>query len=250
MNESFDLNAFIVLGGAYFVLRIWLTLPPSDGRETGDAEKAASVPDAKSPPPTSRHAPLPLANDNRQPGRLAKASRTTAALDRIRAAAEHFDKKAFLSGASQAYELVVNAFAEGDTATLDSLIGTEAAATLRAAVDERRERGESLTLNFIGFRKLHIADAWFEAGQAEITVRFDSELVRVTRAADNTVVDGDPAKIVTVTDLWTFARRLPSRNPNWTVVATEGGQGISPQLQKQHLSPVAGFSRRMGDLPC
>ena len=54
---------------------------------------------------------------------------------------------------------------------------------------------------------------------------FDSELVRAMRAGDNTVVDGDPAKIVTATDLWTFARRLPSRNPNWTVVATEGWRG-------------------------
>lgn len=71
-------------------------------------------------------------------------------------------------------------------------------------------------------RKLEIADAWLEGDKAEITVHFVSELVAVTRSADNSVVDGDPEKIVPATDLWTFARRVPSRNPNWEIVATEG----------------------------
>jgi predicted lipid-binding transport protein (Tim44 family) len=35
------------------------------------------------------------------------------------------------------------------------------------------------------------------------------------------VVDGDPVRVSTVTDIWTFARNTRSRNPNWTLVATE-----------------------------
>jgi predicted lipid-binding transport protein (Tim44 family) len=35
------------------------------------------------------------------------------------------------------------------------------------------------------------------------------------------VVDGDPAKVTDVTDIWTFAREVNSRDPNWKLVATE-----------------------------
>ena len=116
----------------------------------------------------------------------------------------------------------MNAYAKGDTAILDDLLDAEAAETFGKAIDERREKGESLIIDFIGIRELGIADAGLAADRAEITGRFVGELVTVTRAIDNTVVDGDPNKIVTVTDLWTFARRVPSSNPNWKIVATDG----------------------------
>lgn len=70
-------------------------------------------------------------------------------------------------------------------------------------------------MTFIGIRKRDITDVWLGADLVEITVRFVIELVAATRVADNTVIGGDPKKIVTVTDLWTFARRIPSSNPNW-----------------------------------
>ena len=38
------------------------------------------------------------------------------------------------------------------------------------------------------------------------------------------VVDGSPDKVTDVTDVWTFAREVTSRNPNWKLVATEAGQ--------------------------
>ena len=38
------------------------------------------------------------------------------------------------------------------------------------------------------------------------------------------MVDGSPEAVVDVTDVWTFARTLGSRDPNWQLVATEAGQ--------------------------
>ena len=48
-----------------------------------------------------------------------------------------------------------------------------------------------------------------------------SEQINVTRDADREVVDGDPNSVATVTDIWTFARNTRSRDPNWTLVATD-----------------------------
>ena len=54
-----------------------------------------------------------------------------------------------------------------------------------------------------------------------MTVKFVSELVSVTHDTDGDVVEGDPTTVREVTDIWTFARDMPSGNPNWMLVATE-----------------------------
>ena len=35
------------------------------------------------------------------------------------------------------------------------------------------------------------------------------------------VIDGDPAEIQEITDVWTFERPINSRDPNWRLIATE-----------------------------
>jgi predicted lipid-binding transport protein (Tim44 family) len=55
-------------------------------------------------------------------------------------------------------------------------------------------------------------------------VRFVSQLVSVTRDKLGAVIDGNPDKVTDVTDVWTFARDITSRDPNWKLVATEAGQ--------------------------
>jgi predicted lipid-binding transport protein (Tim44 family) len=59
---------------------------------------------------------------------------------------------------------------------------------------------------------------------AQITIRFVSKLVSVTRDRSGTVIEGNAEKVTDVTDVWTFARDVSSRDPNWKVVATEAGQ--------------------------
>ena len=58
---------------------------------------------------------------------------------------------------------------------------------------------------------------------AQITVRFVSKLVSATRDRSGAVIDGNAEKVTDVTDSWTFARDVSSRDPNWKLVATEAG---------------------------
>ena len=55
-------------------------------------------------------------------------------------------------------------------------------------------------------------------------MRFVSQLISVTRDQHGNVIDGNAEKVTDVTDVWTFARDLSSRDPNWKLVATEAGQ--------------------------
>jgi predicted lipid-binding transport protein (Tim44 family) len=51
-----------------------------------------------------------------------------------------------------------------------------------------------------------------------------SKLISATRDRNGAVIDGNAEKVADVTDVWTFARDVSSRDPNWKVIATETGQ--------------------------
>ena len=90
-----------------------------------------------------------------------------------------------------------------------------------SAIGQRETRQESIEFKFVGIDKAEITDASQKGGTAQITVRFLSKLISATRDKDGAVIDGDPVKVGDVTDIWTFARDVSSRDPNWKLVATE-----------------------------
>ena len=84
-------------------------------------------------------------------------------------------------------------------------------------------RGETAETRFVSIDKAEITASDVKAKTAHVTVRFVSQLVSVTRDRAGNVIDGNPDKVTDVTDVWTFARDLSSRDPNWKLVATETG---------------------------
>jgi predicted lipid-binding transport protein (Tim44 family) len=131
-----------------------------------------------------------------------------------------FDAAAFLSGAKVAYEMIVTAFAKGDSSTLKNLLDPAVFASFDAAIKARTEKGETIEQSFIGIERAELTDAALEGTVARITIRFASELTSSTKNKDGVVVEGDPVTIRHVTDVWTFERDLKSRDPNWRLVAT------------------------------
>jgi predicted lipid-binding transport protein (Tim44 family) len=45
-------------------------------------------------------------------------------------------------------------------------------------------------------------------------------MISVTRDKTGAVVDGNAEKVSDITDIWTFARDITSRDPNWKLVGT------------------------------
>jgi predicted lipid-binding transport protein (Tim44 family) len=145
-------------------------------------------------------------------------------LDAIARQDETFDAKHFLTGARAAYEMIVTAFAEGDRRALKNLLSREVYEGFDAAISEREKRAETVETRFVSIERADIIGAELRGRTAQITVRFVSKLVSVTRDRSGAVIDGNPEKVTDVTDVWTFARDLSSRDPNWKLVATEAGQ--------------------------
>ena len=73
----------------------------------------------------------------------------------------------------------------------------------------------------VGFKSAEVVEAELKAGIAQLTVKFVSELISATRDRAGVVIAGDPKRIREVTDIWTFAREIASRDPNWKLVATQ-----------------------------
>jgi predicted lipid-binding transport protein (Tim44 family) len=168
--------------------------------------------------------PAPENAEERWKGIAEPGSPAAAGLDAIIAADPGFDAQHFLAGARAAYEMIVTAFAQGDRRTLKGLLSREVYEGFEAAIREREARGETVETRFISIDKADIAAAELRGRVAQVTVRFVSQLISVTRDRSGAVIEGTPDKVTDVTDVWTFARDVSSRDPNWKLVATEAGQ--------------------------
>jgi len=145
-------------------------------------------------------------------------------LSSLRAADPKFDPKDFLDGARIAYEMIVTAFAEGDRKSLKNLLSREVYDGFVGAIADRESRGETVMSNFVSIDTTEITEAGLRGRTAHVTVRFVSQLVSATSDKDGNVIQGDPNAVTEVTDIWTFARDLGSRDPNWKLVATESAE--------------------------
>ncbi|MGI9425486.1 MAG: Tim44/TimA family putative adaptor protein [Hyphomicrobiaceae bacterium] len=132
-----------------------------------------------------------------------------------------FDPDHFMSGAKQAYEMIVTAFAEGNKGLLNDLLNSEVFEGFASAISDRDSRGEQVDQSFVGINKADIIEADLKGTDANVTVKFLSQLISATRDRDGEVISGDPQRVMEVTDIWTFARDTASSNPNWKLIATQ-----------------------------
>jgi predicted lipid-binding transport protein (Tim44 family) len=141
-------------------------------------------------------------------------------LDGIAAQDSSFDPRHFLSGARSAYEMIVLAFANGDRRALKDLLSPEVYDSFEAAIKEREKQEQKTETRFVSIDKAEIISAETRDKTAQLTVRFVSQMISVTRDKAGTIVDGNPDKVADITDVWTFARDITSRDPNWKLVGT------------------------------
>ncbi|MDA7946399.1 MAG: Tim44/TimA family putative adaptor protein [Hyphomicrobiaceae bacterium] len=236
MDGTFDITTLLFL---ILAVVIFLRLRNVLGRRTGNERQPYdpyTTQDAGTGPgkPGGQDTVVPLPNagedGSAQPVKsiaervkkfAPKGSPLEKGLTDIAKADAEFDPEHFLSGAKAAYEMIVMAFAGGNRRTLRQLLGKDVYDGFVGALDERESRGEQVESSFVGINKADIIEAELKRKSAQVTVKFVSELITATRDKGGKVIDGDPKKVREVTDIWTFARDISSRDPNWKLVATE-----------------------------
>jgi predicted lipid-binding transport protein (Tim44 family) len=142
-------------------------------------------------------------------------------LDAIRSADPDFDALSFLAGAKVAFEMILQAFAAGDTNALKPLLAPDVLQNFSSAISARQRDKLSVKFTLVGIVGLEILDAELKGPDARIKLRFNSEQVNVTQDSEGRIVDGHPNEVASITDIWTFSRPVTSRDPNWVLIATE-----------------------------
>lgn len=129
-----------------------------------------------------------------------------------------------MDGARGAYELILTGFENGDKKAFKPFLDGDVFTAFSEAIDQREQAQLSVEMKFVGFKSSEPTEATFDpqTRRAEITVRFVAEVITATRDATGEVVDGDPAQVRRINDVWTFARTMPSNDPVWILVATDG----------------------------
>ncbi len=202
------LELIIFAGLAAIVLyQLYAVLGRRVGRQPGDGP-TPEVAGAPVRPPLDR--PLDPVDDGVQLTGLAA----------VKAKDPSFDMGAFLAGAKQAYEMIVKAFAGHDRQTLRNLLGPNVLADFEAAIDAREAEGRTETIEFSHPPRADLEKAEVVSGDlALITVRFLAEFRSRTKGPEGEGVDDRRTA-----ELWTFERRLKSKDPNWALVHVDAAE--------------------------
>lgn len=198
------------------------------GRRTGEERPRPNPFAARTGQPAE--APGDLAEPASLPGRAVDAAPPAAApvpadplqdgIARIRSADSSFDPAHFLSGARQAFQMIVAAFARGDTATLRPLLADDVYDQFAQDIRARNAAGDTLESTIDAMDGVELVEARLDGRTAFVTVKFLTRQTNVVRNAAGEVTDGEPGHPVEVTDLWTFSRNTRAKDPNWVLVET------------------------------
>ncbi len=192
----------------FFAIRLYSVL----GRRTGHQPKADE------PAPRGGPAHVEDDADGRPRLRPAFTGPAAAGMEAIRAADGVFEPETFLEGATEAYRRIVSAFAAGDRGALQLLLAPDVMRRYGDAIDAREAAGRTQEAHVEDIRLAEIENAWLMGDKAQVEVRFDSEIARVTKNAEGEVVEGDNNQLHRVSELWTFERKIDATDPNWFLV--------------------------------
>ncbi|MDH5557564.1 MAG: Tim44/TimA family putative adaptor protein [Alphaproteobacteria bacterium] len=155
---------------------------------------------------------------------IASMTPLEAGIAQIKIADPSFREKEFIKGARMAFEMILDAFAKGDVKLLKTLLDTTVFENFSGAIQEREKAGHELETTIVGIDESEIIRASLDKNLASVTVKIVTEQVNALKDAAGEIIEGDPANVVKVTDVWTFCRNTKSNNPNWLLVAT-GSEG-------------------------
>lgn len=124
------------------------------------------------------------------------------AMEEISKLDKSFTPSDFTRKSKKAYEMIVEAFAEGDKSTLSNLLVDDVYEAYVSAIDQRETSGAE-PLRLMRLKSAEIADAELIDGETgQVSVSFEAQL-------------SDGENLRTAKEIWTFERGLKSSDPAW-----------------------------------
>ncbi|MEM1381001.1 MAG: Tim44/TimA family putative adaptor protein [Pseudomonadota bacterium] len=133
-----------------------------------------------------------------------------------------FSPSEFLDGAASAYEMIVQAYADGDLSSVRRFVADDVLDSFQSAIDARTGQGHEMRLTFVGVQTPKVKRSEKDGNTLRVELEFTSEQVRVVKDGSGQTIEGNEEAVITVVDCWAFTRPAKSNDPNWTLVATHG----------------------------
>ena len=191
---------------AVVLFQLYAVLGRKVGRQPEDAEAEAAARPAVKPPlePVSPAAP--------------EGSALTGG-DAIRARDPSFDENQFLHGAAQAYQMLVKAYATADRVALKDLTSPSVYQTFDKAIAKREAEGIVESIDFPHPPRADLESAEMVGDIARVKVRFLAEYRSRSKGPEGEAVDDRRTA-----EVWTFERKVDSRDPNWALARVDAAQ--------------------------
>lgn len=196
---------------AFIVYRLYVTLGEKTGFQ-GDEPKPSNVVDLHAKP---AKAPVmkPVVEDI--PKHLVNGVKAIQKKD------VSFSLSDFKEKATQAFEIILDAYTEGDLETLKVLLSKDLYGTFEKDIKDRNTAGHSLDNTLVRIDNCHIDAVHINGSTATINLEFTTEQVPLVKDKAGEIIDGNPNQIDEVVDRWVFEKSLTSKNPRWVLVSTE-----------------------------
>jgi len=203
MQNSPLLQLLVLAGIAVFlILRLKSVLGTREGFERPDAPKPKME--------TSRRQDFEVIEggpDRDIVDHVEEDSDAAQALYRMKDIEPAFSVTEFVGGARGAYEMIVMGYERGELADIKPFLAEDIYDSFAEGVEARESQGLTIEAEFIGVREVSVVDATFDEDtqEAELTIRFVGELTSAVRQKD----------------VWAFARKMGTDDPNWLLVSTD-----------------------------
>ncbi|MDE2383634.1 MAG: Tim44 domain-containing protein [Alphaproteobacteria bacterium] len=215
------LNIMIFAVAAIAAFKLWQVL----GRLPGDEPPPPPQPDEAGPVRIEpKPSDLVLESQPVKPvwqGYAPEGSDLALALLAIAARDSAFNTDEVVAGAKLAHERILEAFARGDLASLRPLLTPATLKTFETEIARRTAAGESASFNFVGIKSAGLRQARCSGNLAELDIAFASDVVSALKGKSGETLSGDEKRVVTVRELWTFARDLSLPDRAWLLAETQ-----------------------------
>jgi len=131
----------------------------------------------------------------------------------------------FMTGATAAYSMILEAYANGDRDLLKDLLTAETFAIYDEAITAREAAGQTQITDLGRLRKASIKAAKTEGSIAHISVHYEADLTSALRDADGELVMGDPDVLSAVSEVWEYTRDMKGNDMNWRLANVEPSEG-------------------------
>ena len=131
----------------------------------------------------------------------------------------------FMTGATAAYSMILEAYANGDRDLLKDLLTVDTFAIYDEAITARELAGQTQITDLGRLRKASIKSAKTEGSMAHISVLYEADLTSALRDAEGELVLGDPDVLSSVSEVWEYERDMKSDDLNWRLANVEPNEG-------------------------